>query len=252
MIKFFLFLFTPMFLCAQQTKVVIKNIDDTGIKQVYSVIDFSDSSEIKDLANKKIYPEIMHGSFQTFYHDTLLAEGFYKFGMKDSIWKDYNLQNGSLKSIGTYYYGKKDGMWTYNSNSGTPVRKVNEFSGETTILDSVLHVEEKDNRIYQSCDVPPKYRSGDNELMEFLARSIKYPKHAKENNIQGRVYVTFVIDQSGKVVQPKILRGIGGGCDEEALRVINLLDLNNSWQPGYQNGEAVMFQYILPIISSLN
>ena len=102
MIKFFLFLFTPMFLCAQQTKVVIKNIDDTGIKQVYSVIDFSDSSEIKDLANKKIYPEIMHGSFQTFYHDTLLAEGFYKFGMKDSIWKDYNLQNGSLKSIGTY------------------------------------------------------------------------------------------------------------------------------------------------------
>ena len=63
-----------MFLCAQQTKVVIKNIDDTGIKQVYSVIDFSDSSEIKDLANKKIYPEIMHGSFQTFYHDTLLAK----------------------------------------------------------------------------------------------------------------------------------------------------------------------------------
>jgi hypothetical protein len=90
----------PIFLCAQQTKIITKEIDDTGIKQVYSVIDFSEPSDIKDI-NKKIYPEIMHGSFQTFYHDTLLAEGFYKFGMKDSLWKEYNLKMELYQVVGT-------------------------------------------------------------------------------------------------------------------------------------------------------
>lgn len=250
MFKLLLLFFMPIFLCAQQTKIITKEIDDTGIKQVYSVIDFSEPLDIKDI-NKKIYPEIMHGSFQTFYHDTLLAEGFYKFGMKDSLWKEYNPKNGTLSSSGNYYYDVKDGWWIYNSKAGIPVRKVNEVAKETIILDSVLYNEENEYKVYQSCEVPPKFIGGEDKLMEFLGTNIRYPLYAKEHNIQGRVYATFVIDRSGKITNAKILRGIGGGCDEEALRVVNLMNSNNSWRPGYQNGQAVLVQYNLPIVFNL-
>ena len=67
---------------------------------------------------------------------------------------------------------------------------------------------------------------------------------ARENEIQGNVYVTFLVDKDGKVKDAKILRGIGGGCDEEALRVVSHMP---DWKPGKQNGRAVMVQYNLPV-----
>ncbi len=65
-----------------------------------------------------------------------------------------------------------------------------------------------------------------------------------EDAIQGTVYVTFVIETDGAVSHVKVLRGIGGGCDEEAVRVVTLMP---DWKPGYQDGEPVRVQFNLPI-----
>ncbi|MBS1783458.1 MAG: TonB family protein [Bacteroidetes bacterium] len=79
---------------------------------------------------------------------------------------------------------------------------------------------------------------------EFLAKNLRYPELAKENNIQGRVVTRFVVDENGDVSDVNVVKGIGGGCDEEAVRVIKKMP---KWKPGKQNGKPVKVYYTLPI-----
>jgi protein TonB len=67
---------------------------------------------------------------------------------------------------------------------------------------------------------------------------------AKESGIQGRVFVTFVVERDGSVTDVRVLRGIGGGCDEEAIRVVQNMP---KWSPGKQRGKSVRVQYNLPV-----
>lgn len=90
----------------------------------------------------------------------------------------------------------------------------------------------------------PDYPGGYEELNKYLHENIKYPQMARESGIEGTVYVTFVVSKSGKISNVKVLRGIGGGCDEEAIRVVGAMP---SWIPGKQNGVAVPVQFNLPI-----
>ncbi|MPM01267.1 hypothetical protein SDC9_47506 [bioreactor metagenome] len=80
--------------------------------------------------------------------------------------------------------------------------------------------------------------------MDFLRNNIKYPQGARESGIQGTVFLTFVIEPDGKLSNIKVLRGIGGGCDEEAIRIISLMP---PWKPGKQFGKPVRVQFNLPI-----
>ena len=85
-------------------------------------------------------------------------------------------------------------------------------------------------------------------MYEYLYANIKYPQVAKENNITGRVYLTFVVEKDGSIANPKILRDIGGGCGNEALRVIKSMP---KWSPGKQRGKAVRVQFNLPVVFDL-
>ncbi|MEI8201746.1 MAG: energy transducer TonB [Bacteroidota bacterium] len=95
----------------------------------------------------------------------------------------------------------------------------------------------------------PSYPGGDESRIKFLTDNIKYPQVAKESGIQGTVYVTFVIDEKGRVTDVKVLRGIGGGCDEEAVRVVKLFP---PWNAGKQTGKAVRVQFNMPIKFTLS
>ncbi len=105
-----------------------------------------------------------------------------------------------------------------------------------------------EGKVFQFVEEPPSFPGGEDKLIEYLSRNIKYPTIAKENNITGRVYVTFVVDKDGKVKDAKVLRGIGGGCDDEALRVVRSMP---QWKAGRQNGRSVMVQYNLPVVFNL-
>jgi protein TonB len=83
---------------------------------------------------------------------------------------------------------------------------------------------------------------------EFLSKNLRYPELAKENNISGRVTVRFVVDENGDVSDVNVVKGIGGGCDEEAKRVVMKMP---KWKPGKQNGKAVKVYYTLPIVFRL-
>ena len=94
----------------------------------------------------------------------------------------------------------------------------------------------------------PEFDGGMEGLYKYLSSNIHYPEKAKEEKIQGRVFVTFVIEKDGSVSDAKVIRGIGGGCDEEALRVVNNMP---KWKPGKQKGKPVRVQYNLPIYFQL-
>ena len=90
----------------------------------------------------------------------------------------------------------------------------------------------------------PFYPGGDNERQKFLTENIHYPQQASENGIKGTVYVQFVVDTKGNITDAKIMRGIGGGCDEEALRVIQMMP---QWHPGKQNGKTVRVLFTMSV-----
>ena len=95
----------------------------------------------------------------------------------------------------------------------------------------------------------PTYPGGDEGRINFLMNNVKYPQFAKEAGIQGTVYVTFIVKKNGKVTGARILRGIGGGCDEEVIRIVNLMP---KWQPGKLNNKEVNVRFNMPVKFTLN
>ena len=81
-------------------------------------------------------------------------------------------------------------------------------------------------------------------MYDFLYDRIKYPEIARELGIQGTVYVKFVVWNDGSIRNIQLLRGIGGGCDEEALRIVKLMP---KWKPGLQRTLPVNVQMVLPV-----
>ena len=91
----------------------------------------------------------------------------------------------------------------------------------------------------------PEFPGGMDALNEFLYSNLRYPERAIENGVTGKVLVTFVIDENGKVTEAQVLRRVGFGCSEEALRVVESMP---NWKPGLQNGRAVPVKMSLPVI----
>lgn len=101
-----------------------------------------------------------------------------------------------------------------------------------------------DNPVYTVVETMPAFPGGDSALIKFLRQNIHYPELARESRIQGTVYVTFILEKDGKVSNVRILRGIGGGCDEETMRVIKLMP---PWNPGKCGNNAVRVQMNMPV-----
>lgn len=97
---------------------------------------------------------------------------------------------------------------------------------------------------YREVEVQPQFPGGTEALIEFLSKNIKYPEEAKKSGIQGKVFVNFIVRSTGEVTDVKIQRGIGGGCDEEALRVVKLMP---KWTPGMVKGKIVAVGFVVPI-----
>jgi periplasmic protein TonB len=90
----------------------------------------------------------------------------------------------------------------------------------------------------------PEFANGVKAMYQFLSDNMKYPAVARENNIEGTVYVGFVVGKDGTIRDVKVKRGIAGGCNEEAIRVVELMP---KWNPGKQNGRPVSVAYTIPI-----
>ncbi len=101
-----------------------------------------------------------------------------------------------------------------------------------------------EQEIFTIVESMPEFPGGQQAMLEFIARNIKYPPLARESGIQGRVFVNFVVEPDGSVSNVKVIRGIGGGCDEEAIRVVQSMP---KWVPGRQRGKPVRVSFNLPV-----
>lgn len=120
----------------------------------------------------------------------------------------------------------------------------------TEIKPVVTEIEEEDveETIYVFVEEEPDFPGGMEALLKYLQDNIQYPQLAKENNITGKVFVTFVVEKDGRVTQVKLLRDIGGGCGNEAMRVVKAMP---KWKPGKQQGRPVRTQFNLPVVFNL-
>lgn len=105
------------------------------------------------------------------------------------------------------------------------------------------------DEVYQVVEEMPEYPGGMEAMYKFLSENIHYPAKAKEEGIEGRVYVNFVVEADGRLTNIKVLHGIGGGCDEEAVRVVEAMP---KWKPGRNQGKAVRVHFNLPIVFKLS
>ena len=90
----------------------------------------------------------------------------------------------------------------------------------------------------------PEFPGGQEALLTYLVKKVEYPKEAMDAKVEGNVYISFIVERDGKISEVKALRGIGGGCDEEAVRVVKSMP---KWKPGKQNGKPVRVRYNMPI-----
>jgi len=143
----------------------------------------------------------------------------------------------------------EEGMVTYKGNA----RRLSSSSNETAAslnlsLNSVTtvneEVEEIEEEIFTVVEVQPQFPGGEDSLYNFIYSNLRYPQVAKDNAIEGRVFLTFVVEKDGSITNVKIIRDIGGGCGHEAKRVVEMMP---KWIPGKQNGKPVRVQFNMPI-----
>ena len=115
----------------------------------------------------------------------------------------------------------------------------------------VIEVEEEpqEEEVFMVVEDQPEFPGGTAALLEYLRKNIKYPAICRENNIQGRVLVTFIVNKDGAIVEPEVVKSVNPSLDKEALRVISTMP---NWKPGSQRGKPVRVKYTVPVNFRLN
>ena len=125
---------------------------------------------------------------------------------------------------------------TNGDEHGKPVDSIS-----TTHTITAVAPHEENNKIVNYADKMPEFIG---DMFKFLRDNLRYPQLAREQNSQGTVYLSFVVEKDGAVANISSLRGVDGGCTEEAIRVVKLMP---KWKPGMNHGEPVRVQFNLPI-----
>ncbi len=122
-------------------------------------------------------------------------------------------------------------------------------NGEVVVAPIEEEKEEESHEIFVAVENQPEFPGGETALYQYLEKNINYPEMARQQNITGRVFVTFVVERDGSIANPRVLREIGGGCGDEAVRVVKGMP---KWKPGKQRGKTVRVQYNLPVLFQLD
>ncbi|MFC5413038.1 energy transducer TonB [Larkinella bovis] len=118
-----------------------------------------------------------------------------------------------------------------------------ETAGPTKV-EAAVEAAPKEEQIFTVVEQNPEFPGGMAALGQFLSKNIRYPPAASRANVSGRVFVSFVVNTDGSIQDVQVLKGLGFGTDEEAMRVVKAMP---KWRPGKQSGRPVRVKYNLPI-----
>ncbi len=119
---------------------------------------------------------------------------------------------------------------------------------QVTVVKVAAPEEPEENIIFVNVQQKPEFPGGEAALYRFIGEHIRYPRAAQNSSVGGKVYVRFVIEKDGSVGNVELLKGIGFGCDEEAVRVVRLMP---QWSPARQNGKPVRVYFSIPVFYRL-
>ena len=120
--------------------------------------------------------------------------------------------------------------------------------GLTTVSAQKTVVAKKNQKVFDIVEQMPEYPGGQAALFEFISKNVKYPEDAVKKKVEGKVFVTFVVDTDGKITDVSLLRKVFPSLDAEAVRVISAMP---NWIPGKQKGQVVRVKYTVPIMFRL-
>lgn len=127
----------------------------------------------------------------------------------------------------------------------TETKKGDEHGIDASLVEPPPVVEEKkEEEVFKFVEQMPAFPDGEAAMLKYIREHVKYPAIAKENGIEGTVVIQFVVTKDGDIQKVVVARGIGGGCDEEAARVVKSMP---NWKPGKHNGKPVPVSFTLPI-----
>jgi len=120
--------------------------------------------------------------------------------------------------------------------------------GLTTVSAQKTIVAKKNQKVFDIVEQMPEYPGGQAALFEFISKNVKYPDDAVKKKVEGKVFVTFVVDTDGKITDVSLMRKVFPSLDAEAVRVISAMP---NWIPGKQKGQVVRVKYTVPIMFRL-
>lgn len=201
---------------------------------------------------------IKDGPYKSFYRNGKIEEeGSYKDDRKVGLWKLYYANGQQAEQ--QFHYPDKIMYHQHWSENGTPslVNGTGNFIGggqHVEVMDSVIFSlfsidSLSGDSVYVIVEKEAEYkRGGKKGFYQDVEKDLKYPKLARQFRVEGKVFVEFTIDKTGKLLNAKVIQGIGGGCDENALEV---LVKRKDWIPGKVRGKAVVQKMVLPIAFKL-
>ena len=120
--------------------------------------------------------------------------------------------------------------------------------GLITVSAQKTFVAKKNQKVFDIVEQMPEYPGGQAALFEFISKNVKYPDDAVKKKVEGKVFVTFVVDTDGKITDVSLMRKVFPSLDAEAIRVISAMP---NWIPGKQKGQVVRVKYTVPIMFRL-
>ena len=198
----------------------------------------------------------------------LTISGSFQDGLKEGLWtmKDQygNILfkekfKGGVMTGGKYYNLAGQFHATYDQEIQNKFPDDKKFTtieyffiSDSSMLDRYPFLIGKDimsqDHVFTGVDVGAEYTGGMKQLYVMIANRLDYPIYARKNNIEGKVFISFIVSKYGFPHSFRVVKGIGGGCDEEALRVLGYM---GKWNPGMKNGKPVAMKYVLPVIFNL-
>lgn len=203
-----------------QIKFTLQNNKVTNVSSVLSLGDGCDEEVMKAILSYRKFENLLNGKYT-------LKVGFTLSGNKTP------LKNKETIKVANYQKLSDINIIGYSS--------LVESGSEEDKLDKVFD--------FVSIEKQPEFPGGISKFYEYLSKTIKYPKLAQENNVQGKVFLSFIVEKDGSLSDALITRGLGSGLDEEALRVING---SPKWNPGITDGKPVRVKYNINVNFTLN
>lgn len=215
---------------AQQTKKVVNFLYQGQVKETYFVL--------------KDKPKVRHGSYQKMRDTEPMVTGFYKQGLRDSLWTEYWGPN-QRAAVGHFALDKPVGVWNYYGGGDTLIQRYNhstrqlEYAMDPPANRRREYTVLRDGaRVRTALDRPPLFIGGESTMLRLIAQEVKYPVDAMRSRVSGEVVVELLIDEQGRASTPRVSKSLGHGCDEEVLRAVQLLP-SSDWIAGVLGGQPV-------------